>query len=85
MPWLDSPLLALLTPDGGTAPEPILLAQLGHQLHWALNNLADYLDLPDSTTPAETAATLHQFYAVAAGALLAHAGVAPTSELVHGV
>ena len=85
LPWLDAPLLALLTPNDGTAPEPILLAQLGHQLHWSLNNLADYLDLPNSTTPAETVATLHQFYAVAAGALLAHTGVAPTSELVRGI
>lgn len=82
--WIDRPLLALLAADG-KAPAPALLAQLGDQLHWALNSLADYLDLPNGATPAEVAATLHQFYAVAAGAALAHSGVTPTPELVRGV
>jgi hypothetical protein len=86
LPWIDHPLLALMTVhDDRTAPDPTLLAQLGDQLHWALSSLADYLDVPNSATLAEVAATLHQLYAVAAGALLAHSGVAPTPELVRDV
>lgn len=86
LPWIDLPLLALLAVhDDGTAPDPTLLAHLGDHLHWALSSLADYLDVSNSATSAEVAATLHQLYAVAAGALLAHSGVAPTPELVRGV
>lgn len=86
LPWIDPPLLALFAVhDDGMAPDPTLLAQLGDRLHWALSSLADYLDVPNSTTSVEVAATLHQLYAVAAGALLAHSGVAPTPELMHGV
>ena len=86
LPWIDPPLLALLAiHDDGTAPDPTLLAQLGDHQHWALSSLADYLDVSNSATSAEVAATLHQLFAVAAGALLAHSGVPPTPELVRGV
>ena len=86
LPWIDPPLLVLLAVhDDGTVPDPTLLAQLGDRLHWALSSLADYLDVSNNATSAEVAVTLHQLYAVAAGALLAHSGVAPTPELVRDV
>lgn len=85
--WLDLPLLEWIDPHQECGrPDPVLLAQLGQQLRWALHSLAEYLrEQANSVTSAEVATTLHQFHAVAIGALLAQAGVAPTPELLRGV